>query len=123
MQLDQLNGLLALKAVSETRNFTAAARTFDVSPSAISQTIKQLEKRLGVTLLARTTRSTSLTQAGEHDEVGVELDARESTDAERCQPVLVLQPAELTLDGGAAPGRGRASASSRAGSSGGGGWP
>lgn len=65
MQLDQLNGLLALKAVSETRNFTAAAKMFDVSASAISQTIKQLESRLGVTLLARTTRSTSLTEAGE----------------------------------------------------------
>lgn len=65
MQMDQLNGLLALKAVSEARNFTAAAKTFDVSASAISQTIKQLEKRLGVALLARTTRSTSLTQAGE----------------------------------------------------------
>ena len=65
MELDKLNGLLALKAVAEKRNFTVAATQFGVSPSAISQTIKQLEKRLGVTLLARTTRSTSLTQAGE----------------------------------------------------------
>jgi DNA-binding transcriptional LysR family regulator len=65
MQLDQLNGLLALKAVAETRNFTAAARLFGVSPSAVSQTIKQLEQRLGVALLSRTTRSTSLTEAGE----------------------------------------------------------
>lgn len=65
MQLDQLNGLLALKAVAETRNFTAASRLFGVSPSAVSQTIKQLEQRLGVALLSRTTRSTSLTEAGE----------------------------------------------------------
>lgn len=65
MQLDQLNGLLALKAVAETQNFTAAARLFGVSPSAISQTIKQLERRVGVALLSRTTRSTSLTEAGE----------------------------------------------------------
>lgn len=64
MQLDQLNGLLALKAVAEARNFTAAAKAFGVSASAISQTVKQLEKRLGVSLLARTTRSVSLTQAG-----------------------------------------------------------
>ncbi|MGL1213432.1 LysR family transcriptional regulator, partial [Vibrio parahaemolyticus] len=44
--------------------------------SAISQTIKQLEKRLGVALLARTTRSTSLTQAGEQflSEAGPALD-------------------------------------------------
>ena len=65
MKLDQLNGLLALKSVAETKNFTAAAQHFGVSPSAISQLIKQLEKRLGVTLLSRTTRSTSLTEAGE----------------------------------------------------------
>lgn len=65
MQLDQLNGLLALKAVADARNFTAAARQFRVSPSAISQAIKQLEQRLGVALLSRTTRSTSLTEAGE----------------------------------------------------------
>jgi len=65
MQLDQLNGLVALKVVAETRNFTAAARVFGVSPSAVSQTIKQLELRLGATLLSRTTRSTSLTEAGE----------------------------------------------------------
>ena len=65
MHLDQLNGLLALKAVADTRNFSAAARLFGVSPSAVSQTIKQLEQRLGIALLSRTTRSTSLTEAGE----------------------------------------------------------
>ena len=65
MQKDQLDGLLALKIVAEKRNFTAAAEALDVSPSAISQIIKQLEKRVGVALLNRTTRSTSLTEAGE----------------------------------------------------------
>lgn len=65
MYMDQLDGLLALKAVADHRNFTAAAKILRVSPSAISQTIKQLEQRLGVTLLSRTTRSTSLTEAGE----------------------------------------------------------
>ena len=50
--------------VAETRNFRAAAQQFDVTPSAVSQTIKQLEQRLGVALLSRTTRSTSLTEAG-----------------------------------------------------------
>lgn len=65
MRIDQLNGLIALKAVAETKNFTAAAEKLGVSSSAISQTIKQLEQRLGVALLARTTRSTSLTSAGE----------------------------------------------------------
>jgi len=65
MRIDQLNGLMALKAVAETKNFTLAAEKLNVTASAISQTIKQLEQRLGVALLARTTRSTSLTQAGE----------------------------------------------------------
>lgn len=65
MSHDQLNGLLALKIVADTRNFTAAAKILGVSPSAVSQTIKQLEQRLGVALLSRTTRSTSLTEAGE----------------------------------------------------------
>ena len=65
MNGDQLNGLLALKIVADTRNFSAAAKMLRVSPSAVSQTIKQLEHRLGVALLSRTTRSTSLTEAGE----------------------------------------------------------
>jgi DNA-binding transcriptional LysR family regulator len=65
MNLDQLNGLLALKAIADTRNFTKAARIFGVTPSAVSQTIKQLEQRVGVALLSRTTRNTTLTEAGE----------------------------------------------------------
>ncbi len=65
MYSDPLNGLLALKTVAETRNFTAAAKALGVSPSAISQTIRQLEQRLGVALLSRTTRSTAVSEAGE----------------------------------------------------------
>jgi DNA-binding transcriptional LysR family regulator len=65
MEKDQLDGLLALKLVAEKRNFTAAAEELRVSPSAVSQAVKSLEQRLRVTLLSRTTRSTSLTEAGE----------------------------------------------------------
>jgi DNA-binding transcriptional LysR family regulator len=65
MDQNQLDGLLALKLVADKRNFTAAAQTLRVSPSAISKMIRQLEARLGVTLLTRTTRATSLTEAGE----------------------------------------------------------
>lgn len=65
MQTDRLNGLIALKYVAELRNFRAAADALGLSPSAVSQAIKQLESRLGVTLLSRTTRSTGLTEAGE----------------------------------------------------------
>jgi DNA-binding transcriptional LysR family regulator len=65
MDKNQLDGLLALKLVADKRNFTAAAQALRVSPSAISKMIRQLETRLGVTLLTRTTRTTSLTEAGE----------------------------------------------------------
>jgi DNA-binding transcriptional LysR family regulator len=65
MHYEQLNGILTLKVVADTRNFTVAAKMLGVSPSAVSQTIKQLERRLGIALLSRTTRSTTLTEAGE----------------------------------------------------------
>lgn len=76
MNSDQLSGLMALKAVAEKQNFTMGAETLGISPSAISQAIRQLEKRLGVTLLSRTTRSTRLTEAGERflQEAGPALD-------------------------------------------------
>ncbi|MEK7434546.1 MAG: LysR family transcriptional regulator [Cyanobacteriota bacterium] len=66
MKIDILNGLIALKVVSEKQNFTAAAKEMGISTSAISQTIKQLEKKLGCILLNRTTRSTSVTELGEY---------------------------------------------------------
>lgn len=65
MNKDQLNGLVALKLVADRRSFTSAASELGISPSAISQIVKQLETRLGVVLLTRTTRSMSLTEAGE----------------------------------------------------------
>lgn len=65
MKTDLLNGLLALKVVADKGSFTAAAKEMGVSTSAISQTIKQLEKQLSCILLNRTTRSTSLTEIGE----------------------------------------------------------
>jgi len=54
-----------------------------------------------------------LTEAGEHHEVDVERDAGEAASAERRQPVLVLEPAEFALDGGAPVVRATASALSR----------
>src|SRR5207247_6104357 len=65
MRLNQLDGLLAFWKVAEHRGFSAAAAALEVSPSALSQTIRHLEARLGVRLLTRTTRSVSLTEAGE----------------------------------------------------------
>ncbi|SRR5579885_884534 len=62
---DSLDDLAAFAAVARERSFTKAAAKLGVSQSALSQTIKQLEARLGVRLLTRTTRSVSPTEAGE----------------------------------------------------------
>lgn len=61
----ELNDLLAFLAVARERNFTRAAAQLGVSQSALSQTVRGLEARLGVRLLARTTRSVAPTEAGE----------------------------------------------------------
>ena len=65
MQRGNLDDLRALVAVGRERSFTKAAAKLGVSQSALSQTIRQLEMRLGVRLLTRTTRSVSPTEAGE----------------------------------------------------------
>lgn len=57
--------LSAFVAVAEQANFARAATQLGVVPSTLSQTIRNLEERLGVRLLHRTTRSVSLTEAGE----------------------------------------------------------
>lgn len=61
---DDLTGLTALLNVAEKRSFTAAAAAMRVTPSAVSQTVRALEERVGVRLLQRTTRSVGLTEAG-----------------------------------------------------------
>ena len=65
MVKDELSVLSAFLAVAEERSFTRAARRFGVSPSALSHAISGLEERIGVRLLARTTRSVAPTEAGE----------------------------------------------------------
>jgi DNA-binding transcriptional LysR family regulator len=65
MQRGSLDNLRALVRVGRERSFTKAAAKLGVSQSALSQTIRQLEARLGVRLLTRTTRSVSPTEAGE----------------------------------------------------------
>ncbi|MBA4748828.1 MAG: LysR family transcriptional regulator, partial [Sphingopyxis sp.] len=60
-----LDGIEAFLRVAARKSFSAAAMDLGVSPSAISQTIKALEARVGAPLFMRTTRSVSLTQAGE----------------------------------------------------------
>jgi DNA-binding transcriptional LysR family regulator len=65
MQRVDVSDLLAFVAVARERNFTRAAAKLGISQSALSQTIRLLEARLGLRLLTRTTRSVSLSEAGE----------------------------------------------------------
>jgi DNA-binding transcriptional LysR family regulator len=65
MPRQNLNDLLAFRAVAKERSFTRAAAQMGVSTSALSHTIRALEERLGIRLLTRTTRSVLATQAGE----------------------------------------------------------
>ncbi len=65
MQLDNLNVLASFLTVAEERSFTKAAKRLGVSRSALSHAVRGLEERLGVLLLARTTRSVAPTDAGE----------------------------------------------------------
>jgi DNA-binding transcriptional LysR family regulator len=65
MQRGNLDDLVAFLAVARECSFTKAAAKLGVSQSALSHTIRDLEARLGVRLLTRTTRSVSPTEAGE----------------------------------------------------------
>jgi DNA-binding transcriptional LysR family regulator len=64
MDRGDLGGLTAFVAVADHHSFRAAASRLGVTPSALSHTMRQLEERLGVRLLHRTTRSVSVTDAG-----------------------------------------------------------
>ena len=84
MARENINDLLAFIAVARERSFTRAASRMGVSQSALSHTIRQLEARLGVRLLTRTTRAVSPTEAGERllqgigphfDEIEAQVDA------------------------------------------------
>lgn len=65
MERRELNDLLAFATVARERSFTRAAAILGMSPSALSHAMRGLEERLGVRLLARTTRSVAPTEAGE----------------------------------------------------------
>ena len=65
MQRGNLDDLLAFLAVGRERSFTKAAAKLGMSQSSLSHIIRELESRLGVHLLTRTTRSVAPTQAGE----------------------------------------------------------
>jgi DNA-binding transcriptional LysR family regulator len=65
MSRENYNDLQAFLVVAQRRSFTKAAAQLGVSPSALSHSMRGLEERLGIRLLTRTTRSVSVTEAGE----------------------------------------------------------
>ncbi|WP_068086906.1 LysR family transcriptional regulator [Novosphingobium rosa] len=65
MSVENFNHLAAFVAVAQERSFTRSAAKLGLSQSALSQTIRSLEERVGLRLLTRTTRSVALTEAGQ----------------------------------------------------------
>ena len=92
MDRGDLANLTAFVAVADQRSFRAAASRLDVTPSALSHSMRQLEGRLGVRLLNRTTRSVSVTEAGQRllERLRPAIDqiagALENLDEERLRP-------------------------------------
>lgn len=84
MPRDNVNDLLAFLAVARNSSFTKAAKRMGISQPALSHKIRQLEARLGIRLLTRTTRAVAPTEAGQRlldgigprfDEIDRQLDA------------------------------------------------
>lgn len=82
----KFSDLFIFNRVAEQRSFTAAARSLGVTQSAVSQTVKRLEREMGIRLLSRSTRSLAPTAAGERllatlspviTEIGAEIEALE----------------------------------------------
>lgn len=72
MRRDEFAEMRAFLEVAKQRSFTKAAARMGVTTSALSHTIKALEARLGVRVLARTTRDVAPTAAGERLRAGIE---------------------------------------------------
>src|SRR6202521_1894377 len=93
MQRGSLADLTAFIAVADHLSFRVAASRVGVTPPALSHSMRQLEERLGVRLLHRTTRSVSVTDAGLRllDRLRPAIDqiagALENLDGERLRPV------------------------------------
>src|ERR1700741_4196271 len=92
MDRGDLADLNAFVAIADQLSFRAAALRLGVTPSALSHSMRQLEERLGMRLLNRTTRSVSLTDAGLRllerlrPAINQVVDALEDLDRERGRP-------------------------------------
>ena len=107
MDRGNLADLTAFVAVADRLSFRAAASQLGVTPSALSHSMRQLEERLGVRLLHRTTRSVSLTDAGRRllDRLRPAIDeiagALEDLNQERQRPMGRLRIYAIHLAGAA----------------------
>jgi DNA-binding transcriptional LysR family regulator len=102
MAFTPLNALNSFIAVARHRSFAAAARHLGVSTSALSQSVRQLEARLGVTLLTRTSRTVALTDAGQRllENAGAAVDqALESLKTVSVRPGEVTGRVRLSVPG------------------------
>jgi DNA-binding transcriptional LysR family regulator len=100
MAFTPLNALSAYIAVARRRSFAGAARELGVSTSALSQSVRQLEARLGVTLLQRTSRTVALTDAGRRllEDAGPAVEqALESLKTARARPGEVTGRVRLSV--------------------------
>jgi DNA-binding transcriptional LysR family regulator len=101
-----LNALSAFVAVARRRSFAAAARDLGVSTSALSQSVRQLERRLGVPLLTRTTRTVAPTERGQRllEDAGAAVDqALESLRTVSSRPGEVTGRVRLSVPDPAVP--------------------
>jgi DNA-binding transcriptional LysR family regulator len=95
--MDDLRQMQMFAAVVRHKSMSAAARALRLTPSAVSQQIKDLERRSGVTLLLRTTRSLTLTDAGKRFHAacaamsGAAELARAELESARTQPIGELR--------------------------------
>lgn len=98
-----LSGVAVFLTVAETRNFRAAAERLGVTRSAVSQSLRKLEDRLGTALFVRTTRSVGLTEAGRdlHERIAPAIDevaaAMNSTGDRPSQPAGLLRLAVSSI--------------------------
>jgi DNA-binding transcriptional LysR family regulator len=100
MAFTPLNSLNAFIAVARRLSYASAAKDLGVSPSALSQSVRQLEERLEVTLLTRTSRSVALTDAGKRllDNAGPAVDqALDSLRTVKARPGEVTGRVRLTV--------------------------
>ncbi|WP_434711881.1 LysR substrate-binding domain-containing protein [Rhizobium sp. YTUHZ045] len=92
---DDLEGISVFLAIAEARNFRLAGERLGVTRSAVSQALQRLEDRLGAPLVQRTTRSVSLTEAGEVFLEAVRPSMRQVSDAMQTVRDMQARPSGL----------------------------